>query len=224
MGDPFATQRQDIADICHKLYDRGYLVATSGNVSVRIDNRILITPMATRKDRVVADAIVVCDENGSPLTAGPRPSSEIEMHKAVYAARPEIYAAIHAHPAYCVACSLIGVSLTEIMVPELVVYTGPAPTVPYAMPGSKEQADAVKPFLADHNAMLLERHGVLVMGADLAEALSRLEQLEYAARVAYLVHVRDVTAPLPSHEITKIIRCAQERGYALPPSVMHLLS
>jgi L-fuculose-phosphate aldolase len=214
--------KQAITEICHKLYERGYLVATSGNVSVRTDDGILITPTATRKDRITIDSIVRCDRNGSPLASEPRPSSEIEMHKAVYEIRPDICAAIHAHPAHCVACSLMGISLAEILIPESVIYTGPAPTVPYAMPGSKEQADAVRPFLTDHNAMLLERHGILVLGRDLAETLSRLEQLEYVAHITYLARTRGTIASLPSHEIEKIMRCAHERGYVLPPSVERL--
>lgn len=176
-----------IVGVCHKLYDRGYVVATSGNISVQEGKSILITPTATRKDSVSAKAIVECSLDGMPLKTGNKPSSEVEMHSAVYGIRPDIGAAIHAHPPYCVACSILGISLAEPILPELVIHTGPAPTVPYAQPGSPAQAEAVKPYLPEHNAMLLERHGVLVLGKNLEEAYSRLEQLEYAAHIIYLV-------------------------------------
>jgi L-fuculose-phosphate aldolase len=187
MGESMGVAKRAIVGICQRLYDRGYVVATSGNVSVREDESILITPTATRKDSVSAKAIIDCGLDGTPRETGKKPSSEIEMHCAVYNIRSDVGAAIHAHPPFCVACSILGFSLVEPILPELSVYTGPAPTVPFATPGTPAQAKAVTPYLSEHNAMLLERHGVLVLGRDLEEAFSRLEQLEYAAHIIYLV-------------------------------------
>jgi L-fuculose-phosphate aldolase len=201
-----------IANTCHKLYERGHLVATSGNVSVRTGNRILITPAATRKDTIKPDDIVECDLDGKPFNKSQHPSSEIEMHRASYSARPDINAAIHAHPRFCVACSVVGIQLTEAILPELVVYVGPAPTAPYATPGTREQAEAVKPLLENHNAFLLERHGVLVLGRDLEETLSRFEQLEYVAQIAYLAHAKGPVKPLAKEQIEKLVEKAKKIG------------
>ena len=206
MGDILQHHRKTIADICHKLYDLGQVVATSGNVSVREDNTILITPTHTRKDTIKPEQIVACDFDGTPLDKDQTPSSEITMHRTVYGTRDDISAVIHAHCPYCTACTLKDISLENVIVAEQVIYTGPAPTVPYAMPGSPEQAAAVEPHLADHNAMLLERHGVLVLGKNLDEALSRTEQLEYAATIAYLANVGGKPQPLSPQDIEKLIR------------------
>ena len=128
------------------------------------------------------------------------------MHRTVYGARDDINAIVHAHCPYATACTLKKISLEDIIVAEQVIYTGPAPTVPYALPGSADQAKAVEPYLKDHNVMLLERHGVLALGKDLEEALSRMEQLEYTARIAYLAYVGGAPEPLASEDVEKLIR------------------
>lgn len=204
MGETMGDMRKAIVNACHKLYHRGYLVATSGNVSTRHGDGMLITPRAIRKDMLTPEAIVECRDNGSPRDTSQRPSSEIGMHCAVYTARPDVNAAVHTHPPFCVACSLLGISLAEAIVPELIVYVGRTPTAPYATPGTAEQATAVKPLLANHDAFLLERHGVLVLGHTLEEAFSRCEQLEYVAQIAYLTHVRGNIQPLPDEEVAKL--------------------
>ena len=205
-------KRDQISDVCNRLYDRNYLVATSGNVSIRSKDGFLITPASMRKDLITAKDVVECDNSGKPLKSDKHPSSEIEMHKAVYKYRPDIGAAIHAHPNYCLACSLAEISLTDMHLPELAVYIGPVPLVPYATPGTNEMSDALKPFINDHNAFILSRHGVLVLGSDLMDAYNRLEHLEHTARVAYLVHSTGKVEPLSKIELKKLIDHAKELG------------
>jgi len=206
MSNSLNSLRTEITEICHKLYDLGHVVATSGNVSVREGDTILITPTQTRKDKVTPEQIVACNLDGAPLDPKQRPSSEITMHRSVYGARDDVFAIVHAHCPYCTVCTINNISLEDILLAEQVYYTGPAPTVPYAMPGSPDQAAAVEPFIADHNCMLLERHGVLVMGANLQEAMNRMEQLEYAARIAYLASAGGKAEPLSEKDVEKLIR------------------
>lgn len=198
--------RAEIVEICHQLYSRGHVVATSGNVSVRKGDTILITPTHTRKDTITPEQIVACDLDGTPLDTQQTPSSEITMHRTIYAVRDDISAVIHAHCPYATACTLKNISLEDIIVAEQVIYTGRAPTVPYALPGSPDQAKAVEPHLKDHVAMLLERHGVLVLGKNLEEALSRMEQLEYVATITYLAHAGGAPEPLSPENVENLIR------------------
>jgi len=216
-------QKTAIADICKKIYDRGYVVATSGNVSVRNSKHLLITPRATRKDQMRPELIVECDADGIPINPAALPSTEIEMHREAYRQRKDIHAVIHAHPPYCTACSLASILLTEMVLPELAVYLGPVPTVPYATPGTSELAEAVKPYLADHNAMLLMRHGVLVLGKDLQDAFNRLEHLEYIAHVAYLVGSMGAVSPLTKADLLKLTTNARRVGYEISRRLLSLL-
>ena len=178
--------RKEIAQVCLKLYQKNYVIATSGNISASYSRGFLITPASTRKDSITPELIVECDSNGNPKDKTQTPSSEVNMHKFIYENRRDVGAAIHAHPPYCVTCTLLGISLKESKLPETAIYTGPSPTVPYATPGTIDQANAVFPYIQNFNSLLLERHGVLVLGKDLEDALNRLEQLEYVARVTYL--------------------------------------
>lgn len=227
-------QKIAIADICRKLYDRAYLVATSGNVSVKNADHFLITPRATRKDGMRSEWIVECDAEGKPIEGDSppfkkgavpslKPSTEIEMHREVYRQRQDVHAAIHAHPPYCTACSLASISLTEMLLPELAIYIGPVPTVPYATPGTNELPEALKPFLADHNAFLLMRHGVLVLGKDLEDAYNRLEQLEYIAHVAYLVGSMGSVSPLTKAELLKLTSHGRRIGMEISRKLLTLL-
>lgn len=216
-------KRRAIADVCHRLYDRRYLVATSGNVSVRDGEGFLITPGSTRKDSITPESMVACRPDGAPIKPGAHPSSEVAMHSQVYAARPDINAAIHAHPHYCLACSLGEISLTEMLLPELAIYIGPVPAVPYATPGTDEMAEVLRPFLAGHSAFLLKRHGVLVLGKDLLDAFNRLEHLEHIANVAYLVSSLGTIEPLTKSELRKLTTQARRLGQHISKTLLDLL-
>lgn len=215
--------RRAIADVCHRLYERRYLVATSGNVSVRTAEGFLITPGSTRKDSVDPESIVECDADGSPVEPGQHPSSEIAMHKAVYGRRPDVGAAIHAHPHYCLACSLAGISLTEMLLPELAIYIGPVPAIPYATPGTDEMVEALEPFVEKHNAFILQRHGVLVLGSDLQDAYNRLEHLEHIAQVAYLVSSMDHIEPLTKVQLNKLTKQARKLGQQISQTLLDII-
>ncbi len=215
--------REAIADVCHRLYEQRYLVATSGNISVRTEEGFLLTPATTRKDAVTATSIVACRHDGTPINPAEKPSSEFAMHRDVYRLRPDIHAAIHAHPHYCLACSLAGISLTEMLLPELAIYIGPVPTVPYATPGTEEMCHALDTFLPKHNAFLLSRHGVLVLGRDLEDAFNRLEHLEHIATVAYLVSSTDTIEPLTKVELHKLTVQARKLGQHLSQTLLDLI-
>ncbi len=215
--------RRAVADVCNRLYERSYLVATSGNVSVRRGEGFLITPASTRKDAVGPDSIIECRADGTPLDPEKRPSSEVAMHREVYRARPDVNAAIHAHPHYCLACSLAEISLTEMLLPELAIYIGPVPLVPYATPGTDEMCVKLAPFIEKHNAFLLKRHGVLVLGKDLQDAYNRLEHLEHIANVAYLVSSMGTIEPLTKTELRKLTSQARKLGQHISQTLLELL-
>lgn len=215
--------REAIADVCHRLYEQLYLVATSGNISIRSDEGFIITPSTTRKDSVTPKMLVECDIHGLSIDPKQRPSSEVAMHSCVYRHRKDVGAAIHAHPHYCLACSLASISLTEVLLPELAVYIGPVPSVPYATPGTEEMATALEPWLLNHNAFLLQRHGVLVLGNDLQDAYNRLEHLEHVARVAYLVSSMGPIEPMTQTELRKLLTYARKMGQQISGTLLELL-
>ena len=179
---------KELAAVAHTLHSLGLAAGTGGNISLRLEDRTLLaTPSGSHKGFLKPGDLIRCDLEGRALGHG-RPTSEMGMHLAVYKARPEIKAVIHAHPPLVTALTVAGVKPEATVLPEAVAGLGNIPIAPYARPGSPEGVKAVEPFVADHQVIVLDRHGCLVMGQDLTQALARVEELEHLARVMIAAH------------------------------------
>ncbi len=184
-----STLKDDIIRICNVLYDKEFIFATDGNVSVKSGERIIITPRGLRKEMMSVEDLVVVDRNGNVLEGAHEPSSEIFMHLWVYEERDDINAVIHAHPPYSTAFSFVMPREYTPQLAETRDLVGKIAFVPYREPGSKELAQEVKEKIKDSMALILHKHGVLVGGVDLWDALSRLERLEFEMKVRMLRRV-----------------------------------
>ena len=181
-----------------RLGARGLISAGEGNLSVRIGDDLLITPSGRRKDELAGeDILVVPATDGSVATArhgdAPKPSSDVAIHRAVYRARPDVAAVVHAHLPAAMALTLAGEVPDPTVLPETALLLPRVPFVPFAAAGSEELAAAVADALAEPPAplpgvALLERHGAVAVGAGhdraaaLDEAVNRLELLEVLCR------------------------------------------
>jgi L-fuculose-phosphate aldolase len=112
-----------------------------------------------------------------------QPSSEIPMHLECYRQRADVNAVIHAHPPLTIACTLAGISLARCVLPEVLYDLGTIPTAPYATPASEENPRAIRELVRTYDAIILDRHGSLTIGANLWEAYMRLERVEHSALV-----------------------------------------
>ncbi|BDF67488.1 class II aldolase/adducin family protein [Pseudoflavonifractor phocaeensis] len=180
--------RQEICDICHLLYDRGYVVSNDGNVSARTEGgTILITPSGVGKGRMTPDMLVETDLDGHILSGDRHPSSESKMHWMVYRERSDVNAVVHAHPPMSTAFAVCRRPLKEKYLAELVVGLGEVPVTEFAMLSTDEVPNSVKPFVRDHSAVLLANHGALAWGPSLLSAFDRMETVEQTAKVYYYV-------------------------------------
>ena len=212
------TERSRIVAIARRMYDKGYVVATDGNISVRLSpDRLLLTPTGICKGDLIEDDLILCDNEGCVQVAqaslpanGERrhsrvaqvslpansenaleashPTSEAPMHLEVYRQRSDVNAVIHAHPPCTLALNLTGVQLDEYLLPEQTMTLGEIPVAPFATPSTGKGADAIRKLIAHHDAIILDRHGTLTVGETLAEAFYRLERLEFIAKVTALAH------------------------------------
>jgi ribulose-5-phosphate 4-epimerase/fuculose-1-phosphate aldolase len=196
-----ATLREAICAAGRRLGSRGLISAGEGNLSLRLgDGSLLTTPTGRRKDELVPEdlAVVPLDPGiGSPPRGpGPRPSSDIAIHRAIYRARPDVVAVAHAHLPASMALTLAGEVPDPAALPETAYHLPRLPLVPYGAMGSEELAARIAAALAPTDppppvAVLLERHGAVAVGsrdgtpagvpetADLAEALTRaIDRLE----------------------------------------------
>ncbi len=202
-----ADLRRTLAGVCRRMYAQGYVVATDGNVSARLgEDRLLVTPSGACKGDVGPDDFVLADLRGEPLDpGGPRPSSEIRLHVAVYEERPDARAVVHAHPPACVAFSLAGLEVASCLLPEIVIGVGEVRLAPYATPTTKAAADAVRPLVRTCDAIILDRHGSVCVAPDPWAAFFLLERIEWAARVTHMARQLGRVLELPKSEVEKLL-------------------
>lgn len=173
-----------IVRVCRRLYERGLIAGAEGNVSARLSpDVILATTAGVCKGDIDETHIVALSPDGALLDSRRRPSTEIRMHLALYAQRPDVMAVVHAHPPTATGFAVAGEGFTAPVLPELLFLIGPVPLVPYAQPGTDELPARIAPFARDHDAFLLANHGATTVGRSLDEALHRMESLEQGARI-----------------------------------------
>lgn len=177
----------DLVDICHRVYARGLVGGSGGNVSIRSGDGILITPTGMRLGDITEADVVSLGLDGTPFGGG-RPSKEWHMHLACYR-RADVNAVMHVHSAYSVGvATLQDLDLTcamPVYTPGYAVRIGRLPAVPYLRPGSVELAEAVAAVIAERHSVLLANHGVLVAANDLITALNLIEEIEENAHLHF---------------------------------------
>ena len=173
-----------ILDIGRRLYERQYVAANDGNISIRVeDDRIWVTPAGVSKGYMTEDMLVCVDPDGNILSGTAKPSSETGMHLRLYRENPAIRAVVHAHPVNATSFAVARVPLDTALMTESVLGLGVVPVTEYAVTGSPAIADSVAPFCHDYNALLLANHGALTWGVDAMQAYYRMETLECCAAV-----------------------------------------
>lgn len=204
--------RRDLVEVCRRLYDRRLIGAGEGNVSCRLGkDRLLVTPTGASKGFLRPADLIVVDLSGKPIRGRGRPSTELLMHLAAYAARPDAGAVVHAHPLTAVAFTVAGVAPPNDLLPEAVLVLGRIAVAPFATPGTDELPRSLSPFWTGHDVILLERHGAISLGRDLAQAHDRMETLERVCEVAATARALGSCEPLPRDAVRRVI----EAGRAL---------
>ena len=179
--DDAYNKRQAIIDHCLKLNSSGLNQGTSGNVSIRHGDGMLISPTSTPYTDLTPDKIAFVDSDGR--AEGPiAPSSEWRFHRDILAQRPDVNAIVHAHPTYCTILAIHGREIPPIHY-MIAIFGGPSIRVaPYAIFGSQALSDHAIKALEDRQACLLDHHGSIALGTSIAQAFWRAEELENLAR------------------------------------------
>jgi L-fuculose-phosphate aldolase len=211
--------RQEIVRVGRLMYEKGFISASDGNISARLEpERILITPSGLHKGFLDPDDLLVVDDEGNRTGKSAivnrrlNPTSELPMHLEVYRLRPDLGAVVHAHPPTTIALSIAGIPLADCLLPEVIVSLGLIPTTNYATPSSAESVRAVREFISNHDALVLQRHGTVTVGQDPMQSFMRLETIEQNARVAYMLAQLGVTNPLSAVEVGKLLKQREELG------------
>ena len=206
MSMTFQEEREAVCRVGRLLYDRGYVAANDGNISVKVaENRLLITPSGVSKGRMTPEMLLVTDMDGTVIEGDRHPTSEGKMHLEVYRGRPDVNAVVHAHPPVSTAFAVCRRGLETPYLSELVAGLGQVPcTTSFAMLSTEEVPESVRPYLADHNALLLANHGALAWGGDLWEAFDRLETVEHTAKIVLNAQLLGGGVPLTEEEVERL--------------------
>lgn len=210
--------RQSLVTRCRDLEKHGLNQGTAGNLSVRLEGTMLITPSAVPYDQLTPDMIAAMPlecEYGS--WSGPLPpSSEWRIHLDILRARPDIGALIHTHSLYATTLSMLR---KPIPAAHYMIAAFGGPTIrctDYASFGTKELSDLALAGLLDRTGVLLGSHGMVVAGKTLDEAMWRAVELETLAKMYYLASSIGTPAILDDDEIARIVEKFKTYGYKPP--------
>lgn len=175
--------RDQITMIIDKVYRSGLTTTSGGNISIIDENGdVWVTPSAIDKGSL-RPSDIVCVKTDGTIEGRHKPSSEYPFHIAIYKARPDLKAVVHAHPPALVSFSIVRQIPNTNVIPQAKYICGPIGYAPYELPGSDELGEIIaKEFKNGFNAVIMENHGTVVGGTDLGDAFQRFETLEFCAR------------------------------------------
>jgi len=201
-----ASARTEVIEVARSLFSRSLTHGSTGNISVRVGDRVIVTPTGSSLGNVRAEQLSVIDLQGTHVE-GPAPSKESFLHAAVLRARPEATAVIHTHSTYSAAVSCLSGIDPANALPPLTAYfamrIGTLPLIPYHAPGDSSLEALAEATARDHRAMLLSNHGPVVAGSSLSVALDALEELEETAKL-FLLLQGHATRPLSPAEASRL--------------------
>lgn len=204
--------RQALIDACLWMNARHLNQGTSGNVSARLADGILITPSGVPYEELTPEALVTIPLDGVPPEAGPKPSSEWPFHQGMHQARPDMPVVLHAHPPYC---SVLAVQRRAIPACHYMIAAfggNDVPLADYALFGSPELCANMAEIMRDRHGCLMANHGATVLGETVEKAKWRLEELETLARTYLFSGIGGAPNILSDREIDEVLAAFRSYG------------
>lgn len=196
------TEKKQVLEAAQLMAEKGLVVGTSGNISMRIkdgDGRELmaITPNARYYDLMDVDDIVVADFEGENVEGELRLSIEKMLHIGIYKARKKVNAVVHSHPTFGNIVSVAGLEIPEILDDQVTYLGGEIKLAKYAIPGTPDLVESALEALGPRNGVLLANHGAVSVGRDMKEAFTACELLEKTAQIYVFSMLLGKIVPLP---------------------------
>ncbi|KAB2881344.1 class II aldolase/adducin family protein [bacterium] len=205
--------REDIVECGRRLYQKGFVAANDGNISVKIsDDEILATPTGRCKGFLYTDELVKLNHKGDVLEGSAKPSTEILMHLAIYEERPDVRSVVHAHPIYATGFATANIPLSDCVLAEIVTTLGSIPIAPYATPSTPELADSIRNVIRHADACLLANHGVVTCGRNVFDAYYKMERVEHYAHIIYVAKMLGGERVLSPEEVQKLYQIRETYG------------
>jgi len=198
--------RQDIIEVGRLVYEKGWVAANDGNITVRMsDDRYLATPTGVSKGMMHPDDLIIVDGDGNKIQGRKNQTSEFAMHLTVYKLRPDIGGVVHAHPPVATGYAAAGKALNLALLPEVIIGLGCVPLADYGLPGTDELTKPMLPLIPKYDALMMGNHGAVCYGEDIWKAFFRMETVEHFARIALVAELLGGAKVLPRSEVDKLL-------------------
>lgn len=198
--------KKEFSDFCNMLYARDLVCGSGGNVSMRYNDKVYITPSGYSLGEITPDVIISVNMEGKILEGG-KPSRETGMHLGILKARPDMKAVCHVHGTSLIAFSTLvapGRDVLPPITPGFVHLAYPLAMLPFMVPGSKELSGAVMErfSLSNSRAILLQNHGLVTVGTNFQETINVAEEIDEAVKIWLLTGGRGKI--IPDDEVRRI--------------------
>ena len=197
--------RQDIVDIGRLVFEKGWVAANDGNISIRLDqNRVLATPTGISKGMMHVDDLIIVDMQGNKIEGRRERTTEIGMHLTIYSLRPDIRSVVHTHAPVSTGFAAAGKPLNLALLPEVVFTLGCVPLADYGRPGTPALGESLLPYIPKYDAILMGNHGTVCYGEDVYKAYFKMDTVEHFARISLVAELLGGGKPLPRVEVDKL--------------------
>jgi L-fuculose-phosphate aldolase len=194
---------REIIRVAKQMEAQGLVNTFEGNLSIKKDGLLYITPARTRKSLLSEELIAVFDETDNQIHGEKKASSEKIMHMTGYTIRNDIGAAIHCHPPYLTAHAICHVPIDAKCHPEIIFHFRDIPVVPYGKPGSADIISNGQELLKKRNLVILANHGIFAVGSTLEKAFQRVEAAEKFARILSIAKSVGEPVNIPELEVER---------------------
>lgn len=213
--------KQEICEIGKRIYNKGFAAANDGNISYRIsDNEILCTPTGISKGFMKVDDICTVDKEGKQTAGHRKRTSEIMLHLAIMKERPEVKSVVHCHPPHATAFGIAREPIPQCVLPEVEIFLGDVPITRYEIPGGKDFADTILPFVHKTNVIILANHGTVSYGETVEKAYWWTEILDAYCRMLMLARGLGRVNYFTEPEASALLDLKGQWGFKDPRSEM----
>jgi L-fuculose-phosphate aldolase len=215
---PLEDLKRRICDIGRRLWLKDYTDGNGGNITVRVgDNLVLCTPTLICKGFMTPEDICLIDLDGKQLAGSRKRTSEAMTHLGIMKRQPAARACVHAHPPHATAFAIANVSIPSCLIPEAEVFLGKIGVAKYQTPGTPENAEEVGRVGVEHQAVLMQNHGVIVWGKDVEDAYWKMENIDaYCRTVAIAAGLGGGLHRFGTDKLKDLINLRQKLGMPDP--------
>lgn len=208
----YEKERAVLEQLSRKIYDRGLVIASDGNFSMRLPGgNILITPSKRNKGMLTAEDFLVVSFDGKAMEGG-TPSAEFTMHRFIYQKRPDAMVILHSHPLFATAFSSSKRAVPQDYFVEAPLFLGEVPVTRFAVPGTQDMVDAIAPYVDQTKNLLLKNHGALVWDGTAEAAYNRLEVLEAVCRMTLYTEALGGAQTIAPEDMERVKKSKQKKG------------